>query len=286
MAECSQNQEHTPNRLGAVTKKKEHAKEDEVGFERPRKKTSAKFSASNCDKELHEDKSFRRNRFSIFEAVELGRETSYDQGRRKMRTSEPRNRETATVKYEEVSHKPARMTTKSRVTNHVVGILTRGRDASVAVCGKSAGTETAAWRRIAIAIDSGACDNVISPEDVPEQEVVESVESRKGEQFYSATGEPIPNLGDIKLPMVTLEGTSRGMLMKFAPVSKSLGFVKRICKVGHTVVFDDEGSFILNKRTGEDNWLREEEGNYMLDAWIPPPDVKPMNSSEGFCRLP
>ena len=58
--------------------------------------------------------------------------------------------------------------------------------------------------------------------------------------------------------------------MKASPVTKPLGSVKKICQAGHTVVFDDEGSFIMNKNTGEVNWVREEDGNYMLDAWIPP----------------
>ena len=34
---------------------------------------------------------------------------------------------------------------------------------------------------------------------------------------------------------------------------------------GHTVVFDDDGSYILNKSTGDINWLREDNSNYMLD---------------------
>ena len=59
--------------------------------------------------------------------------------------------------------------------------------------------------------------------------------------------------------------------MKASPVTKPLGSVKKICQAGHTVVFDDEGSFIMNKNTGEVNWLREEDENNMLDAWIPPP---------------
>jgi len=65
-------------------------------------------------------------------------------------------------------------------------------------------------------------------------------------------------------------------------VSKPLASVKRIYSAGHTVVFDDEGSFILNKLTGELNMLREENGNYMLDVYVPP--AKSM--SPGFVRQP
>ena len=57
--------------------------------------------------------------------------------------------------------------------------------------------------------------------------------------------------------------------MKAFPVTKPLGSVKKICQAGHTMVFADEGSFLMNKNTGEVNWLREED--YKLDAWIPPP---------------
>ena len=165
---------------------------------------------------------------------------------------------------------------------NLVAILTKAKENSVGVLGKSSGNEASTWRRIAIAVDSGACDNVISPDDVPEQQVMESSASKKGENFYSATGEPIPNLGDIKLPMIMREGTSRGMLMRAAPVSKPLASVKKICQAGHAVVFDDEGSFIINKTTGEMNWMREDDGNYMLDAWVPPPE----SSNEGFIRQP
>ena len=41
--------------------------------------------------------------------------------------------------------------------------------------------------------------------------------------------------------------------MKASPVTKPLGSVKKICQAGHTVVFDDEGSFTMNKNTGEVN---------------------------------
>ena len=49
----------------------------------------------------------------------------------------------------------------------------------------------------------------------------------------------------------------------------------------HTVIFDELGSYIFNKATGEVNALREEQGNYMLDVYIPPRDVA---EAEGFHR--
>ena len=93
--------------------------------------------------------------------------------------------------------------------------------------------------------------------------------SRSNKNYISATGEPIPNLGEQRLPLLTQEGSLRSMRFQACPVAKALGSVKRMCSSGHRVVFDDDGSFMLNKMTGELNWFREEDGNYMLDTWIP-----------------
>ena len=95
--------------------------------------------------------------------------------------------------------------------------------------------------------------------------------SRAGVCYASATGEPIPNLGEQKLPLATVEGSLRAMTFQVAPVAKPLGSVQRICAAGHTVVFDSEGSYIINKQIGELNWVRNGIGNFMLDVWVPPP---------------
>ena len=121
-----------------------------------------------------------------------------------------------------------------------------------------------------MAIDSGACDNVANPEDLPDHTKSETKASQEGHDFVSATGETIPNLGERKVPAMTRENTLRAMTFQAAPVTKPLGSVKKICMAGHTVVFDNEGSYIYNKATGELNMLREEGGNYMLDLLIPP----------------
>ena len=87
--------------------------------------------------------------------------------------------------------------------------------------------------------------------------------------------------------MITRESTFRGVQFVGAPVSKPLASVKRICMAGHTVVFDEQGSYIINKSTGEVNSLREEQGNYMLDIYVPPSEwirqqSQPQDSNTGF----
>ena len=78
------------------------------------------------------------------------------------------------------------------------------------------------------------------------------------------------------------------MTLQAAPVDRPLGSVKRMCQAGHRVVFDSDGSYVLNKATKEVNWLREENGNYMLDMWVAPASWLQQGTSDmtkGFTRL-
>ena len=138
-----------------------------------------------------------------------------------------------------------------------VTFLTKAKDAYGAACGKNVEHEASTWRRISIAVHSGACDNVISTDDVPEQTLAESVGSRKGENFNSVTGEPTPNLGH-KMPMIMREGTPRCMLTRAGHVSKPLASVKNL--VGHTVFFLRARS-LPTSRLARSNWMRENDGN-------------------------
>ena len=44
--------------------------------------------------------------------------------------------------------------------------------------------------------------------------------------------------------------------------------VKKICKSGYRVIFDDEGSYIEDKQTWESMKVTEEDGEYVLDVWV------------------
>ena len=129
-------------------------------------------------------------------------------------------------------------------------------------------TQPGEWQKIELAVDSGAAETVMPHNLVLDHEIVETQASRSGLCYASATDEPIPNLGELRLPLMTSEGTCRGMRFQAAPVSRPLGSVERICQPGHRVTFDEDGSFIENKMTGEINWLREDNGNYIMDLWV------------------
>ena len=84
----------------------------------------------------------------------------------------------------------------------------------------------------------------------------------------------------MSVPIITRELTQRLLSITAAPVTKPLLSVKQLNRLGHYVVFDAERSRIVNKSSGEINYLREEDGNYMLDVWIPP------NPHTGFIGQP
>ena len=44
--------------------------------------------------------------------------------------------------------------------------------------------------------------------------------------------------------------------------------VKRVCRHGNRIVFDDEGSYVENKQTWEQLKIIEEDGDYILEAWV------------------
>ena len=59
------------------------------------------------------------------------------------------------------------------------------------------------WRRLSVAVDSGVAETVIPYDEVKEYPVMATDASRSGLNYASATGDPIPNLGEQKLPLCT-----------------------------------------------------------------------------------
>ena len=127
------------------------------------------------------------------------------------------------------------------------------------------------WRKVGITIDSGTADSVADPLSFPGY----AVARHDGPIMYqSATGEPITNVGEQSVCLLTKEGSLRGMKFQAtSTIKKPLASVRRITEAGHAVIFAPEsygGAFILNLESLEENSLREEDGNYLLDCWLPP----------------
>ena len=66
------------------------------------------------------------------------------------------------------------------------------------------------------------------------------------------------------------------MTAQVCDVNKPLMSVHKLVQTGHRVIFDDGGSWIEDKATGECIDLKESGGMYMLRMWVP------TNSRSGF----
>ena len=152
---------------------------------------------------------------------------------------------------------------------------------------KQAKTDAKEWQVLSLAVDSGAAESVIPHLLINDQPIRETESSSSGLNYISASGDPIPNLEEQRLPLITREGSTRSMTLQAAPVVRPLGSVNRMCQAGHRVAFHSDGSYVLNKATKEVNWLREENGNYMLDMWVVPASWLQQGTSDmtkGFMR--
>ena len=103
----------------------------------------------------------------------------------------------------------------------------------------------------------------------------ESDGSRVNDFYTTADGSKVYNEGQRKLDVCTLDGQQRSS-MTFQVARVTLGSASQVVKNGNKLVFaqDSSGkdtSYIQNKRTNEKIWLRQENGVYVLDLMVAPP---------------
>ena len=119
-------------------------------------------------------------------------------------------------------------------------------------------------------IDSGAAETVMPGHWMANYKILESQGPRAGVFYVTASGEPIYNEGEKTLMLMNEYGQSRKRTFQCAKTIKAMGSINNICSNGNRVVFDDEGSYIENKETGEKLWLEQAEGVYHLNMQVAP----------------
>ena len=61
---------------------------------------------------------------------------------------------------------------------------------------------------------------------------------------------------------------TRNVTAQVCDVNKSLMSMNKVLASGNRVIFEEEGSYIEIKRTGENMWLRDEGGMIMLKMYV------------------
>ena len=98
--------------------------------------------------------------------------------------------------------------------------------------------------------DSGACVT-IAPEGVClDYPAIATAESLAGRDHTAAGGGKVADKGKNVPTVQTETGAGRRMNIRLGPVRKALACIAEMCDHGHRVVFDNDGSFILEKRSG------------------------------------
>ena len=137
-------------------------------------------------------------------------------------------------------------------------------------------TDTSQWERISAIVDSGASITAMSPKKGRGYKVQENEASRNGVEYATAGKETLPNLGEKVMAVLTKERTLRLFKSQMADVSEPLESVRQLVGNRHCVLFglgeNDDQHLIVNKLTGEINFMRDDGVNYLHDMLVVPPD--------------
>ena len=123
------------------------------------------------------------------------------------------------------------------------------------------------WECIECTADSGACHWVGPPDMASHVEMEETPESRDGRYWTTASGQKVPAMGAKVIPIVTDDWAQGSVQVHIAKVKKMLGAVSKMCESGNRVDFDDDGSYILNKKTGHSTPMDKKNGVYVFKLW-------------------
>ena len=131
--------------------------------------------------------------------------------------------------------------------------------------------------RKGLTVDSGAADHVMPIGWLIMFVVMASLGSKRGLHYVAADGTRIPNMGQQIVRFMTQDGTWCEWIFQVAGIHKPLVSVSKLIEAGYRVVFDEENSYIIHKRTKQIIKMRKERGVFVVDAYV-------TRASAGFTR--
>ena len=138
----------------------------------------------------------------------------------------------------------------------------------------NAASSTGGWKYVKGVMDSGATDSVIHPSECEEYEIQESPGSKAGQNWTSASGGVIPNLGQKILDVVTEDGIESQVKYQAADVSRTLNSITEICDAGgeegQYVIFSKWGGTVYNPTLKRQTPFEREGGIYTMGMWVKP----------------
>ena len=137
--------------------------------------------------------------------------------------------------------------------------------------------------RRGLTVDSGAADHVIPAGWFIGMLIVKSIGLIRGLMYVAANGAKIPNQGQTVVDFMSGEGTWAKLIFQIAAINKPLVSVSKLVEDGYRVIFDDDESYILQKKTGNIITMRKEQGVFVIDTYVMKKPRSPKNEP-GFTR--
>ena len=122
------------------------------------------------------------------------------------------------------------------------------------------------YRCIEAVVDSGA-EETVAPRGLFPGEARESAMSRAGGCYRTASGAPVPNLGEQDVKFLTNEGHASEIPFQLANIERPLIAVSALTKAGNTVELYETGGRIIH-RSGKMTSIERRGGTYILRMWV------------------
>jgi hypothetical protein len=90
----------------------------------------------------------------------------------------------------------------------------------------------------------------------------------------------MPNKGEQRVKFLTRDGVWASLLFQVAGINKPLVSVSRLIDEGWRVIFDDEGSYLIHKKTKKIIRMDRTRGVFTIEAYVEPEDNKPVFSRQ------
>ena len=140
-----------------------------------------------------------------------------------------------------------------------------------------------------LTVDSGAGKSCTSRRLAEGYDIQPSTGSLNGQKFKGPGGEIYLNRGEVKFPMVTETGKQAvGEFQVIDGLEKTLVAVSDACDKGNISLFDNDGSFLLDRNTVEGKEIRRlaslakrkinvhrRNGVYVMPVWVQEPGSTP-----------
>ena len=109
------------------------------------------------------------------------------------------------------------------------------------------------------------------PKDLAEQLKINPCSPETEQKFVNASRGLIKHYGEKKVAFLNpTDGRLTGMPFQACDVKRPLAAIKKICEKGNLVQFGpwdcDNYMYIKNVASGEKIWLKQERGQYILEA--------------------